>query len=112
MTGGNALGNLCFLLVAATYCVRDARALRCLALLASVAGIAYNYAVPETPLWLVIYWNAGFLAVNLFQLAALLRRWPARTPAIGSFTASKPDSIKSVRAHSRGPGVRSRQWWR
>jgi hypothetical protein len=47
--------------------------LRVLSVAASVASIAYNYAVPASPLWIVIYWNIFFLAINLAQIFLIFR---------------------------------------
>lgn len=66
-------GHVTFALVAASYLVKDILWLRLLAVAASCAGIAYNYLVPSPPLWLVIYWNIFFLAINLYQIAAAIR---------------------------------------
>jgi hypothetical protein len=66
-------GHAAFALIMLSYLVRDLFWLRCLSVIASLAGIAYNYFVPASPLWLVIWWNVAFVGVNLIQLE-LMRR--------------------------------------
>jgi hypothetical protein len=66
-------GHAAFALIMLSYLVRDLFWLRCLSIIASLAGIAYNYFVPASPLWLVIWWNVAFVGVNLIQLE-LMRR--------------------------------------
>jgi hypothetical protein len=66
-------GHAAFALIMVAYLVRDLFWLRCLSIVASFAGIAYNYFVPATPLWLVIYWNVAFVGVNAVQLEIMRR---------------------------------------
>ncbi len=66
------LGNLAFALIAAQYLVRDIFLLRTLSIASCIAGIAYNYFVPDEPLWTVIIWNFIFMGINLVQIAILL----------------------------------------
>ncbi|MFN0124986.1 MAG: hypothetical protein ACKV2V_31160, partial [Blastocatellia bacterium] len=66
-------GHAAFALIMFSYLVSDLFWLRCLSIVASLAGIAYNYFVPATPLWLVIYWNIAFVGINVIQLE-LMRR--------------------------------------
>ena len=65
-------GHLAFGLIALSFLFRDMFWLRFISIAASVAGIVFNYAVPAHPLWLVIYWNVAFIAVNLVQIAILI----------------------------------------
>ena len=66
-------GHLSFGLIAVSYAFRDMLFLRTMSIVASFGGIAYNYAAPAHPLWLVIYWNMGFIMVNALQLILLVR---------------------------------------
>jgi hypothetical protein len=66
-----SLGHVAFALIALSFLVRDIVWLRLLSIAASLFGILYNYVVPDPPLWLVIWWNAFFVAVNAFQIARL-----------------------------------------
>ena len=66
-------GHAAFALIMLSYLVRDLFWLRCLSIVASFAGIAYNYFVPASPLWLVIYWNVAFIGVNAIQLEIMRR---------------------------------------
>ncbi|MBT9546006.1 MAG: cyclic nucleotide-binding domain-containing protein [Candidatus Sericytochromatia bacterium] len=62
------IGHLTFGLIALSYLVRDIFILRILSIIASLAGIIFNYYAPAEPLWLVINWNLAFIGVNLFQI--------------------------------------------
>ena len=73
MTASQIAGNFAFALIAVSYLVKDILSLRVLSVVASVAGIAYNYFGPPEPLWLVINWNIFFLAINLAQIFLILR---------------------------------------
>jgi Popeye protein conserved region len=66
-------GHVAFALIAISYLVKDILWLRLLSVVASVAGIAYNYLVPATPLWLVIYWNILFLTINIVQIVIIVK---------------------------------------
>ena len=66
------LGNLSFALIAISFLVRDILWLRIISIIASVFGIVFNYFAPPTPLWLVIYWNLLFVAINIFHIAVTL----------------------------------------
>jgi hypothetical protein len=73
MTIYELAGHAAFLLIALTFLVRDIVWLRGLSIISSLAGIAYNYFVPVTPLWMVIYWNVAFIAVNLYQIGLIFK---------------------------------------
>ena len=73
MTRYELAGHASFALIAISFLVKDILWLRVLSVAASMAGIAYNYFGPATPLWLVIYWNIFFLVINLTQIALILR---------------------------------------
>lgn len=65
--------HLASILTLAAYLVRDILWLRVLTVVACVAGIVYNYYVPATPLWAVIYWNLVFIAVNAVQIVIIIK---------------------------------------
>ncbi|HEY9844172.1 MAG TPA: cyclic nucleotide-binding domain-containing protein [Candidatus Obscuribacterales bacterium] len=65
-------GNLTFALIALSYLVRDIFVLRLLSIVASLAGIIYNFFVAPQPLWLVINWNLAFIGVNLVQIGRIV----------------------------------------
>jgi Popeye-like protein len=60
-------------LTAIAYLVKDILWLRILTVLACIAGIVFNYTVPATPLWVVIYWNLLFLAINVVQIGIVIK---------------------------------------
>jgi hypothetical protein len=82
MTGGSRKGqrmsfrfdllvhaaNVLYLLA---FMVRDIVLLRVLTVIAIVCLIPYYYSRPE-PMMVAIYWNLGFLALNLYWIARLL----------------------------------------
>src|ERR1700704_7002328 len=57
----------------AAYLLQDILWLRLLTILSCFAGIAFNYFVPATPLWSVIYWNILFALINIVQIAIIIR---------------------------------------
>lgn len=61
-------GHIAFALIAISYLVRDIFYLRVLSVIASSAGIIYNYFAPSQPLWTPIFWNGVFMTVNIVQL--------------------------------------------
>jgi len=65
--------HLASVLTLAAYLVRDILWLRVLTVVACVAGIIFNYYVPATPLWAVIYWNLVFIAVNAVQIVIMIK---------------------------------------
>src|SRR5262245_57885842 len=67
-------GHLAFILVAVSFLVKDILWLRCLSIIASLSRITFNYFVPATPLWLIIYWQFAFISINLFQIGRILRQ--------------------------------------
>lgn len=66
-------GHLAFLLIALSFVVTDILWLRGISVVASVAGILYNYFAPDRPLWLVIGWNVVFILVNAWQIFRLIK---------------------------------------
>lgn len=65
--------HLASILTLSAYLVRDILWLRVLTVVACMAGITFNYYVPTTPLWAVIYWNLVFIAVNAVQIAIIIK---------------------------------------
>ncbi|HEY6121538.1 MAG TPA: cyclic nucleotide-binding domain-containing protein [Pyrinomonadaceae bacterium] len=65
--------HLASILTLLAYLVRDILWLRALTVAASVAGIIFNYYVPATPLWAVIYWNVIFIIINAVQIAIIIK---------------------------------------
>ncbi len=61
------------ILTAIAYLVKDILWLRILTVFACIAGIIFNYTVPLTPLWVVIYWNILFLVINLVQIGLIIK---------------------------------------
>ena len=46
--------------------------LRVLSILASLFSVFYNFAIPDTPMWLAINWNLVFVTVNVYHIAVLI----------------------------------------
>ena len=65
------VGHLSFGLTALSFLMRDILLLRLLAIVSGVLGLAYNYFLPEGPLWLVIFWLFVFLLINLVRVVIL-----------------------------------------
>lgn len=61
------------ILTGIAYLVKDILWLRLLTVAACIAGIIYNFTVPQIPLWVVIYWNLLFLAINIVQIAIIMK---------------------------------------
>jgi hypothetical protein len=57
----------------AAYLLKDILWLRLLTILSCFAGIAFNYFVPATPLYSVIYWNMLFAVINIVQIAIIIK---------------------------------------
>src|SRR3984893_10547222 len=66
-------GHAASILTMAAYILKDVLWLRFLTVLACVAGIAFNYLAPATPLWTVIYWNVVFIGINVVQIAIIVK---------------------------------------
>lgn len=66
------LGHLAYVLIAASYLVRDMLWLRALAIVASLLGIAFGFFLPEggTP---IIFWNVLFTLINAYRIGVMLR---------------------------------------
>lgn len=65
--------NLLYVLIAASYLVRDILFLRYLSIGASCASITYNSLAFAHPNRLPIFWNSLFIVVNIVQLVILYR---------------------------------------
>ncbi len=61
------------LLTVAAYLLKDILWLRLLTIFSCFAGMAFNYFVPASPLWTVIYWNVLFAAINIVQVAIIIK---------------------------------------
>ena len=61
------------ILTGIAYLVKDVLWLRLLIVLACIAGIVYNYAVPHPGAWPLIYWNLLFMAINVVQIAIIMK---------------------------------------
>lgn len=71
--GWHLTGHIASLLTVAAYILKDILWLRLLTILSCFAGIAFNYFVPATPLWTVIYWNVLFAIINIVQVAIIVK---------------------------------------
>jgi Popeye protein conserved region len=71
---GHVSGHLASVLTMAAYLLKDILWLRLLTILSCFAGIAFNFIVPSTPLWTVIYWNILFAVINLVQVAIIIKQ--------------------------------------
>ena len=70
---GHFAGHLASMLTMIAYILKDILWLRLLTILSCIAGITFNYFVPATPLWSVIGWNVLFAAINIIQIAIIVR---------------------------------------
>ena len=61
-----------------TYFTTDMLRLRLLSVVATACVLVYFYSQPE-PMMTVVAWNLVFLALNIVQLAKMLRTWRPRT---------------------------------
>lgn len=66
-------GHFASVLTMAAYIVKDILWLRFLTVFACIAGISFNYFVPATPLWTVIYWNILFILINVVQIGLIIK---------------------------------------
>lgn len=65
--------HIASILTLLAYLVKDILWLRVLTIFACIAGIIFNYFVPATPLWAVIYWNVVFIVINVVQIMIILK---------------------------------------
>jgi CRP-like cAMP-binding protein len=68
----NIFGNLAFILIAASFMVKDMLWLRSLSVTASFASLFYNFTITETPLWTPIFWNFFFITLNIYHVTNIL----------------------------------------
>jgi len=61
-------GHTTYILIASSSLVKDMLWLRGLLIIASFCSIVFNYTVPATPLWLVIYWNVVFVGIHVVRM--------------------------------------------
>ncbi len=66
-------GHAASILTMGAYLLKDMLWLRVLTIASCFAGIAFNYLVPATPLWTVIYWNVLFVIINVVQIAIIIK---------------------------------------
>jgi hypothetical protein len=66
-------GHAASVLTTIAYLVKDILWLRLLSVAACFAGMAFNYLVPATPLWIVIYWNILFALINIVQIGIIIK---------------------------------------
>lgn len=66
------LGNFAFILVACSFMVRDILWLRLLSITASFCSITYNTYVTENPLFVPIFWNLFFIALNFYHVTKII----------------------------------------
>ncbi len=66
-------GHLASVLTMVAYLLKDILWLRFLTVLSCFAGMVFNYFVPATPLWTVIYWNVLFAIINIVQIAIIIK---------------------------------------
>src|ERR1700681_896211 len=71
---GHVSGHVASILTMAAYLLKDILWLRLLTILSCFAGIAFNFFVPATPLWTVIYWNVLFALINFVQVAIIIKQ--------------------------------------
>ncbi len=86
------LANVLYLL---SYFVQDMLRLRLLTVVAATCLSAYFYFLPE-PLMVAVYWNLGFIGLNLFRIARL-KGSVDRVPTVVDRKASVP-SVGAVLA--------------
>jgi len=68
----DVVGHASFLLTGLSFYVRDMMFLRGLAIVSCIIGVAYNYWLPAGPLWLVIFWLAVFIAINVTRIVGIV----------------------------------------
>jgi hypothetical protein len=71
---GQLSGHLASVLTMLAYLLKDILWLRVLTVFSCFAGIAFNFIVPATPLWTVIYWNVLFAVINIVQVAIIIKQ--------------------------------------
>jgi Cyclic nucleotide-binding domain len=72
----NILAQLAYFFTLLSYGARNIFWLRLSAILASACALVFSFNASSEPLWIPIFWNLNFLAVNGIHLA--LSRWRGR----------------------------------
>ena len=72
MTTLEVVGHVSFALGAVSYWVRDEIWLRSLLILSFATGLIYNALPPVGPLWLVLFWLAVYVVINVFRISTKL----------------------------------------
>lgn len=62
------IGHLAYLLIALSYAARNIVWLRLLTLPACIFGIVFGLYLNDDPIWVIVFWNSLFLAINCGQL--------------------------------------------
>jgi hypothetical protein len=70
------VAQLAYILTFASYSVRNVTWLRAGAISAGAVAVYYSFTAGSHPLWIPIFWNLAFVAVNVAHLA--LSRWRSR----------------------------------
>ena len=68
------VGNLTYVLIAASYWTRDIVWLRAITIPACLCGILFGLFLEGGPVWVIIGWNLVFLAINAYQLGEIYIR--------------------------------------
>lgn len=68
----NVFGHMANVLFGLAYLVKDILWLRLISIVACFIMVLFNYFVPAEPLWVAIYWNIAFIAVNAVRSILLL----------------------------------------
>jgi hypothetical protein len=85
------LAHITYFFLLASYLTRKMSWLRVCAIMASVVTVFYAANVGSEPLWIPIFWNLAFIAVNGSQLA--FQHWQGR---LGRFTPTEHFLSKTV----------------
>jgi hypothetical protein len=75
----DSLAHVANVLFGAAYLVRGILWLRILSIIACLVMAVFNYYAPAQPLWVAIYWNLFFSAINTVQVWVLMRERAAVT---------------------------------
>lgn len=69
------VGNISYIILAASYLVVNMVWLRTLAIVSVCAEIVYFYVGGDSPLWVGIAWSFVFILINVVQLAVIYREY-------------------------------------
>jgi uncharacterized membrane protein len=72
------IGHLSFALTAISWMLGTLLWIRVSMLFALALGVAFNYLVPNGPLWIPVGWLSLFIAINVIQIARIVV--PQRKP--------------------------------